>query len=676
MFILLTFSNSLFASGLIALNLNTQELIILGTNEDDTVVIIPWENNHIIVTLSNSQESKARQFNKSDVSKIIISTAAGNDSIQNNVNISLEVNSGIGDDYVISGNADNIIIGGQGNDSLIGGNAVDHIYGEEGDDVLIGNSGDDFIFGGEGQDKINGNNGDDIIKGGLGDDEISAEDGNDTISGDDGNDLIFSGTGIDIASGGLGDDEIYGGGDNDTLHGGFGQDKIAGGSGDDIINGDEDDDSLRGNQGNDKIDGGLGGDIVVGDFGDDTLQGGEGDDKLDGGFGRDTIFGGLGNDVLIGGKDKDILHGELGDDFLMGNLGADHLFGGSGNDVLRGDEFDEILDGGDGVNTVTTELGSNVILGIVANPANDPNCSEDDKHEALIKAISIADQISIFWSFSQQDELSTRLELMSIIHQLGKKSFVQIQTHFVGEPAPPLGMNKTYSDPDVRALFLNNVRTFAEAQPSIINLSAEINLVYYFTPLEMPDFASLYNEAYNLIKSISPDTKVGVSYQYLFFQGFQQTDLVDMLTPHDYIAFTTYPMWMIDNNFISSIDEISPYYYTWARDMYPSENIIFSEVGWSSFGNNTPEMQAEYIGRLPELMKDVHPQSINWTLLNNYQFFHTGLLTDKLRAFFLEHNVDPELLFNRLNHVGLHANDGTPMPGWFEFLQMDFSREN
>jgi Ca2+-binding RTX toxin-like protein len=578
---------------------------------------------------------------------------------------------GAGNDVLVGGMGTDLLIGGPGDDQLVGGAGNDTLNGEDGADVLIGDAGDDFLHGGTGDDTLNGSSGNDVLRGEAGNDVLSGESGNDVLFGLDGDDFLSGDEGNDTLHGGIGTDELRGGAGDDTLNGNDGADLLKGGDGVDTLYGHGGDDVMRGDAGPDLLSGGAGNDILAGDGGNDELMGDEGKDNLDGGVGWDVLWGGADDDVLIGGRERDLLLGGDGDDYLMGNGGIDSLLGEAGNDRLRGDLADDVLDGGPGDNTITTGRVSTIDFGLVANPANDPNQTDEDVIVALDKATSAAEQISLFWSFGKQSDLPGRLQLVSVISSLGKKSFVQIQTQFLGEPSPPVGMVRSYGDPDVRDLFLDNVRQFAELHPTIINLTPEVNFLYYFAPAEYQLFATLYREAYDLIKSISPETKVGVSMQDLFFLGFQQFEALEILGPRDYVGFTTYPIWMLDHGFINSPADISPLFYSWARDRYPNDTIIYAEVGWPNDGRTTPEMQADFVRRIPELMAHVNPESINWTLLNNFNFFHAGLLTPKARAFLDERNVDVDLLFDRLNHVGLHSHDGTPQPAWFEILQLE-----
>jgi Ca2+-binding RTX toxin-like protein len=661
------------AVGSIVFNPATAAVVVTGTVEADTLQVAGHEGGQVLVTLVTNGIMQARLFPAASVAKLVLSGGDGDDRAVNDTSVPMDAVGGNGNDVIVGGSGRNLLLGGPGDDQLVGGAGNDTLSGEDGNDILIGNAGDDILYGGAGADNLNGSLGNDELRGGAGDDALSGEGGNDLLFGGDGADLLSGDDGDDVLYGGAGNDDLRGGPGDDQLNGDEGDDSLKGGEGADTLHGDGGNDVLRGEGGADVLAGGPGNDILTGDGGNDELMGEDGDDKLDGGFGWDTLWGGEGDDVLVGGRDRDLLMGGDGNDFLMGNGGIDTLMGEEGDDTLRGDLADDVLDGGSGNNTVTTGRVSTIDLGLVANPANDPDQTDEDVAEALDKASSVADQVSLFWSVSKQSDLPGRLQLVPVIHSLGKKSLVQIQTQFLGEPSPPPGMARSFGDPAVRALFLDDVRQFAELHPTIINLTPEVNFLYYFSPEEYDLFATLYREAYALIKGISPETKVGVSFQDLFFVGFQQLGALDILGPHDYVGFTTYPIWMLDHGIIDSPADISPYFYAWFRSIYPNETIIFTEVGWPNDGQTSPEMQAEFVRRIPDLLAPIGPESINWTLLNNFNFFNAGLLTPKARAFLEEHNVDIDLLFTRLNHVGLHSHDGTPQPAWFDLLQLEIT---
>ncbi|MEO1993840.1 MAG: hypothetical protein ABGZ17_01025, partial [Planctomycetaceae bacterium] len=66
-----------------------------------------------------------------------------------------------------------------GNDIMIGGG---------GDDILLASYGNDILFGGGGDDLLRGEAGDDVLDGGLGDDNLTGDDGDDVLDGGPGDD--------------------------------------------------------------------------------------------------------------------------------------------------------------------------------------------------------------------------------------------------------------------------------------------------------------------------------------------------------------------------------------------------------------------------------------------------------------------------------------------------------
>ena len=82
-------------------------------------------------------------------------------------------------------------------DWIDSGNNDDMVFGQQGFDRLFGGAGNDLIYGGMGNDLISGDGGDDLVLGGEGDDELRGGSGNDTIDGGDGRDRIDGGAGND-----------------------------------------------------------------------------------------------------------------------------------------------------------------------------------------------------------------------------------------------------------------------------------------------------------------------------------------------------------------------------------------------------------------------------------------------------------------------------------------------
>ena len=459
---------------------STSRVNIIGTAASDAVEITEFDETQIRVTVSNGTTIESKLFASDNVGLIFFFGDAGDDSIKNLTAIRLKAFGGEGNDIITGGDNTDYLSGGPGDDLLNGGAGADYILGDDDNDTIVGGDGSDLIYCGAGNDQASGSEGNDVILGGTGDDSLIGAAGDDILFGNEGHDTLVGGTGADNIDGGIGNDSIYGEDGIDFLRGGSDNDELWGGADDDIVYGMEGDDILRGQEGHDFLDGGLGSDILSGDEGNDVLSGGDGDDGLDGGSESDQLLGGSGADTLVGGSGRDWLTGDDDNDYLFGGLGMDSLRGSAGNDKLRGDLDDDLLDGGTGENTITNTRQATPFSTVVNPILHGAESTPEKIQVAYEKALSMGNQISIFWNFRKLDALDDRLRMIRIAKDLNLQTFVQVQVQLVGEPTPPEGYTPSFSDPDVRALFLEQVTLIAQESPEIINLSPEVNFLYYF----------------------------------------------------------------------------------------------------------------------------------------------------------------------------------------------------
>ena len=122
-----------------------------------------------------------------------------------------------GDNFVLSGNVENLTLrsnrasSGTGNEGAnhIDGNAVaNSLRGMGGNDFIDGNDGNDLLEGNAGNDELTGDDGDDLLKGGTGNDFLSGGDGNDRLDGGKGRDVLLIERGLDVLQGGAGADRF------------------------------------------------------------------------------------------------------------------------------------------------------------------------------------------------------------------------------------------------------------------------------------------------------------------------------------------------------------------------------------------------------------------------------------------------------------------------------------
>ncbi|MCA9177544.1 MAG: hypothetical protein KDB14_23825 [Planctomycetales bacterium] len=159
---------------------------------------------------------------------------------------SIEIHLCDGDDHAILGKGEGlaipaIVYGGDGDDYLVGGAANDVLMGGSGSDLLIGRGGNDVLVGGDGDDRLHGGCGDDILIGGFGEDRLRGGQGRDLlIGGSTTNEADANAADIALAEweeadlwdailalGALIDDN-----EQDTLAGGHGDDALFAGLGD------------------------------------------------------------------------------------------------------------------------------------------------------------------------------------------------------------------------------------------------------------------------------------------------------------------------------------------------------------------------------------------------------------------------------------------------------------
>ena len=306
-----------------AITLDSGTVFVPGTMGDDVV-----STSEVATDLRITFNSVDTDFDLGMVTRVVICSFDGADTISLGSTMPTRVD------------------GGYGNDTIMGGPGADKLAGGQGDDVIEGEAGDDSLFGGSGNDRIEGGSGHDSMGGGSGGDTLIGNTGRDSMNGSAGKDRLIGSGGADHIEGGNGRDNISGNGGNDTVMAGLGNDVVTGGRGDD---------ELYGQEGNDNVIGAGDNDMVVGGEGNDSVAGGQGDDTIHGDAGDDLVNGGSGADILMGGDDNDTVLGSNGFDILFGGSGMDSMAGGSGGDiVLSGGTTLSMME----LNAIMSEWGS------------------------------------------------------------------------------------------------------------------------------------------------------------------------------------------------------------------------------------------------------------------------------------------------------------------------------
>ena len=318
---------------------------------------------------------------------------------------------------------------------------------------------------------------------------------------------------------------------------------------------------------------------------------------------------------------------------------------------------------------------TNSPLGFLFTPANIPNSTSQDVVQAALEIAAVGGHGSFMWEWASGTVGYSQVQgVVPLFRQLGLKVFLQFSPTGIGQVTPPDGLPQTFSDATVRQRFLDDVAKLASQKPDYLNLGAEINLIYYLNKNEFTQYKSLYQQAYNEVKSISPNTQVGVSYHLDLFFGDNEFNLLTDFGPQDFIAFTTYPAWTVYKGFYPAPDQMATLYYDRIRMVIPNKPIIFSEVGWPSAGLGSATDQDKYVQSLPRYFANVKPVLVTFAMEHDSDHFRVEML-DQAQVLILQgFQVDPTELFAELNSMGLLSHDGPPKPAYISAGTLTFTQ--
>lgn len=243
---------------------------------------------------------------------------------------------------------------GKGNDYVVSSNANELIYLGSGRDSLFASDGSDFIDGGSGKDVVIYSSPRNVFNISVNDDELYIEGSGSFGVLRDIEKLVFSDQILYVVP------PIEGSKKNDKLVARSSEgDDIYGYQGNDILNGSFGDDLLDGGLGKDTMNGGKGDDIYYVDSSKDKVS-----EKLNGGV--DTVFSTISyrlpnnvenltlsknsNIFAFGNASQNTIKANEGNNTINGGLGNDILTGGYGNDIfvfnskLNSENLDTITD--------------------------------------------------------------------------------------------------------------------------------------------------------------------------------------------------------------------------------------------------------------------------------------------------------------------------------------------
>jgi hypothetical protein len=211
------------------------------------------------------------------------------------------------------------------------------------------------------------------------------------------------------------------------------------------------------------------------------------------------------------------------------------------------------------------------------------------------------------------------------------------------------------SDPDLRNAFVGEAIFIARnLQPEFLVLGTEVNATFERSPAAYEQFVSLYAEAYDAVKEISPDTAVFVTFQYEELLGVipwqpphaPRWELIDDFEGRlDLLAITTYPSFAF-----AVARKIEPRYYTQIRE-HSDLPLAFASVGYSSaegrdgMNSSTPAEQRRFLQRLLSDADALGVELLIWFAGRDLSFAATPP-------------------YDLLARIGLQEADGAPKEAW------------
>jgi len=176
---------------------------------------------------------------------------------------------------------------------------------------------------------------------------------------------------------------------------------------------------------------------------------------------------------------------------------------------------------------------------------------------------------------------------------------------------------KGFADKTLRQYYIDEVTEIARRyRPENLALAVEINGYYMSHPEDFPNFVSLYKDAFRSVKTVSPETKVAVSFLYESMVAETQWELLGMFGEQlELLCLTTYPEFYYGD----SPGDVPEAHYSILKNI-EGLPIVFMEIGWSGKGNDEGEQrQAEFVARFFELTADTNLSLAIWALLHDWQ---------------------------------------------------------
>jgi hypothetical protein len=232
----------------------------------------------------------------------------------------------------------------------------------------------------------------------------------------------------------------------------------------------------------------------------------------------------------------------------------------------------------------------------------------------------------------------------------------------------PFGWKSSFGNPDIRSAITNfTLRVVREYKPAYLGLGSEINTYADTSPDDFPNYISLYEEIYSLVKAETPDTKIFVTFQWEEMNNLipglnpdrkpyeVNWNQMEVFEPHlDVWAISSYPFIAFPTG-----ADIPADYYAPLLDR-TNKPLAVAEGGFPSIARgNFPGTQQDQVDYLKAIHDQIGSRLDFWIylILND---FNMDAYEKEMRK--SGHSNDAETL-SWFSKVGLMEMDGTPKQG-------------
>jgi hypothetical protein len=201
--------------------------------------------------------------------------------------------------------------------------------------------------------------------------------------------------------------------------------------------------------------------------------------------------------------------------------------------------------------------------------------------------------------------------------------------------APQGSEGATLSDEEWRLGYLKAIMDVVEiSRPRYLSIGNEVNRWYERYGFDGPNgfqhFVSLYHEAYEAVKEISPETKVFCTFAREMVSENREADMnvLELFDPDtlDMLVLTSYPHSLQG---VNSPQDLPDDYYVNVSQIFPGKSLGFSEIAWPStetFGGE--QGQSDFLEQLTgRLTKGLDVEFISWSWMTDLnEMDDTGLI--------------------------------------------------